>query len=163
VLIAACSSQKRAARLLTPDQKLLLEKYEKITQTDIDPKNSIPLYSSIDYYQGTPYRTGGTTRKGMDCSGFTSVVYKEAYNIKLPRTSETQFKASKKVRKRKLKQGNLVFFHIEEGKKVSHVGIYLANGKFAHASTSKGVRIDDLNDAYYKKHFKRGGKIKTAK
>ena len=152
---------RKTTMLLTPAQQQLLLRYEKLVDDEIDPLTGLNLYSSVDYYWGTPYRMGGTTRKGMDCSGFTSTVYKEAYNTVIPRSSMGQLEASKRVRKRRLKPGNLVFFKIEEGRKVSHVGIYLANGKFAHASSSKGVRIDDLNSPYYRQHFKRGGRIRT--
>jgi lipoprotein Spr len=98
--------------------------------------------------------------KGTDCSGFSLNLYKEVYKLDIPRSSEDQYKKSRHVRRRRLKEGQLVFFHIEKGKKVSHVGVYLGNHKFVHASTKKGVRIDDLRDKYYAKAFVCGGKFR---
>lgn len=145
---------------LSPKQNALIEKYEKITGENIIPVKSLSFYSSVDAYMGVPYKFGGMTRAGMDCSGYASIVYKEAYNITLPRTSQSQFEACKKVKMRKLEEGNLVFFNFEHKKSVTHVGVYLGGGKFAHASTSKGVRIDDLKADFYKEHFLAAGRLK---
>ncbi len=79
------------------------------------------------------------------------------YAVKLPRGTEDQCKLIDKVRQKNLEAGNLVFFKIEKGRKVSHVGVYLGNNKFVHASTSKGVRIDDMTDKYYKESYVGGG------
>jgi len=144
---------------LTPKQSALIEKYEKITGEDIVPVKSLSFYSSVDAYMGVPYKFGGTTKAGMDCSGYVFVVYKEAFNVTLPRTSQKQFEACKKIGKHKLKEGNLVFFNFEHQKKVTHVGVYLGGGKFAHASTSKGVRVDDLESDFYKEHFLDAGRV----
>jgi len=108
---------------------------------------------------GTPYKYGSMSKSGTDCSGFTKNVYKEACNIDLNRSAADQVKDVTLVDKDKLHFGDLVFFKIY-GNKVSHVGIYINDSKFAHASTKKGVTISDLNDAYYKKYFYKGGKIK---
>ncbi|MDQ3072215.1 MAG: C40 family peptidase [Bacteroidota bacterium] len=86
------------------------------------------------------------------------IVYKDVYDILLPRSSAEQYEKSKKVKKESLQTGDLVFFKIEKGGKISHVGIYLGNNKFVHASTSKGVRIDDLETEYYRKTFLSGGR-----
>ena len=158
---SAASCAPRATRMsLSPQQTDVIAKYERITGKHISPGRSLPFYTSVDAYMGVPYRMGGTTRSGMDCSGYVCVVYKEAYAMTLPRTSLAQYKAARRVGRRRLKEGNLVFFKIEKGKKVSHVGLYLGGGKFAHASTSKGVRVDDLNSDYYRKHFKKGGRMR---
>lgn len=96
---------------------------------------------------GVSYRYGGTTPAGFDCSGFVQYVFRKN-GISLPRTSYDQFKAGKSIAKSELKPGDLVFFNTY-GSGASHVGIYAGNAKFIHASTTKGVTYDSLNDPYY--------------
>lgn len=108
---------------------------------------SSQVVSAANKVMGTKYVYGGTTTKGFDCSGFIGYVYKKA-GVKLPRTSAAMYKTGKKVSKKNLKAGDLVFFNTS-GKGVSHVGIYIGNGKFAHSSSSKGVSVSKLNDPYY--------------
>lgn len=109
------------------------------------------LNSTINGLIGVKYKSGGTTAKGFDCSGFTSYVFKEL-GISLPRTSASQSKVGQKVDKADLIAGDLVFFNTS-GKGVSHVGIYVGDGKFAHASSSKGVIISELDSSYYKTRY----------
>ncbi len=115
---------------------------------------------------GTPYRYGGMSRRGTDCSGFTMAVYKDVYGITLAHNSKTQLKENcrKELSKSKLKTGDLVFF-VTNGKRtrkrnINHVGIYLGDGKFIHASTKRGVIINHLNDVYYQKNWVTGGRVK---
>lgn len=96
---------------------------------------------------GTKYVYGGTTTKGFDCSGFIGYVF-DSVGIDLPRTSSGMYATGDKVEKKDLQPGDLVFFNTS-GKGVSHVGVFIGDGKFAHASTSRGVRVDKLNDPYY--------------
>ncbi len=100
---------------------------------------------------GTPYRSGGTTPKGFDCSGFVGYTYKKAVGKKLSRTSASMYKQGQKVAKSKLKKGDLVFFNTS-GKGVSHVAIYIGSNKVIH-SVSKGVKIDSLSSSYWKKRY----------
>lgn len=109
------------------------------------------LNDVIDGVYGTPYRTAGTTTKGFDCSGFTMYVFKQ-FGIDLPHSSGAQSKLGKKVAKDELREGDLVFFNTS-GKGVSHVGIYVGDGKFAHSSSSKGITISSLSDSYYSKRY----------
>ncbi|WP_138756125.1 C40 family peptidase [Paenibacillus sinopodophylli] len=103
---------------------------------------------------GTPYKSGGTTSKGFDCSGFTSFVF-EKMGIELSRTSGSQAKSGTKVAKADLIPGDLVFFDTVGGNNstVSHVGIYIGDGKFAHSSSSRGVVTDKLNSSYYETRY----------
>jgi len=106
----------------------------------------------IEEYWGTRYKFGGSTRNGFDCSGFMCKIFDEAYSIKLPRNSKTQYKTGSNVSKSNLRYGDLVFFNTS-GYGVSHVGVYIGNGKFAHASSSKGVTISRLDNVYYKSRY----------
>jgi lipoprotein Spr len=117
------------------------------------------LKKEIESWLGTPYKYGGTTRQGIDCSAFCGQVYKNVYNITLGRSANDIYEQSKPVKKEDLREGDFVFFKINSSK-VSHVGIYLSQNKFVHASTSRGVVISDLTDTYYTKYFFSGGRIK---
>jgi lipoprotein Spr len=141
----------------------LINKYETIIGMPISPRRSLTLYKAIDGWIGVPYRYGGMTKSGTDCSGFTCAIFEEVYHIKLDHSSEGQLINDVRViNKRRLQEGDLVFFSIEDGKKVSHVGIYLGNHKFVHASAKKGVCINDMTERYYEQHFKRAGRVKPA-
>lgn len=105
-------------------------------------------------YLDTPYRYGGTTEKGMDCSAFTGLVYKNSLQINLPRSSADQYGVGDKVKSQDdLQFGDLVFFKTRRRASVSHVGIYIGERLFAHASTSKGVTVSSLDETYYKKRY----------
>ncbi|MBR4043799.1 MAG: C40 family peptidase [Bacteroidaceae bacterium] len=127
---------------------------------DIDMKDNHALYVESSQWIGVPYRGGGTTKRGVDCSGLTSAIYKKVYRKELERNSEDQRKKDcRKVKKGKLKEGDLVFFHNGRKKKrATHVGIYLKDKKFIHASTSQGVIISTLDEEYWKKHWLSGGR-----
>jgi len=104
-------------------------------------------------YLGTPYQYGGTSRRGIDCSGLSYQVYKEAVGIDLPRTADAQAEVGKAIPRSQAGPGDLVFFREPKAKKVTHVGILVSDGeegRFIHASTSKGVREDTLNNPYWK-------------
>jgi cell wall-associated NlpC family hydrolase len=104
-------------------------------------------------YLGTPYQYGGTSQKGIDCSGLSCQVYREAVGINLPRTADAQAEVGKAIPRSQAGPGDLVFFREPKASKVTHVGILISDGeegRFIHASTSKGVREDNLNDPYWK-------------
>ena len=105
------------------------------------------LAATAHSYLGTPYLMGGTTRRAIDCSAFTQNVY-AAHGIKLPRTADVQYNVGNKVPRGQEQPGDLVFFETYLPGP-SHVGIYLGNGKFIHASSSRGVTITPLNSYYF--------------
>ena len=101
---------------------------------------------------GTPYVWGGTTTKGFDCSGYTQYVMKRC-GITIPRTTTEQYKIGTFVSKSNLQPGDLVFLQNTYREGISHVGIYIGDGKMIHASSSKGVVISDLSSSYYVEHY----------
>jgi len=109
------------------------------------------LRSEVRQWIGTPYRYGGTSRKGIDCSGFVEMLYRDILICSIPGTTELQVKSGRAVSREKLHAGDLVFFRLPSNK--HHVGIYLGRTEFAHASTSRGVTISDLNDRYWHDYF----------
>lgn len=131
---------------------------EKLSVSQHEIQN-MELYRFVDQWVGTPYRYGGMSSSGVDCSGFSNVLYKEIYQTQLKRTARDIYGDSKPVAKTQLQEGDLVFFNIS-GKKASHMGVYLQNGYFVHASSSKGVVISNLSNSYYQKYFDRGGRIR---
>ena len=114
---------------------------------------NIPLMqNTINSFIGTPYMWGGNSRWGVDCSGFTKSVYSEQ-GILLPRVSREQYQVGKKVDYQNLSFGDLIFFNKSGYGMITHVGIYVGNGRFAHSCCSKGVTISSLNKGYYKKRY----------
>lgn len=109
--------------------------------------NSKQLVTAANSVMGVKYMRGGTTAKGFDCSGYIGYVYNKV-GVKLPRTSAGMYATGKSVAKKNLQAGDLVFFNTS-GRGVSHVGVYIGAGKFAHSSSSKGVSIAKINDPYY--------------
>jgi cell wall-associated NlpC family hydrolase len=125
-----------------------------------DIKNE-KLYRFIDDWMGTPNVPGGLDKKGVDCSGFTLLLEKEIFDKHVPRTAKQMAESVKRKFEEELKEGDLVFFDFN-GQKFSHVGVYLQNNRFVHVSTSKGVIISNLKDAWYYKYFSRCGSIRSS-
>ncbi len=120
--------------------------------------NKDKLTAAVDRLIGTPYRFGGDSERGIDCSAFTRRVYR-AQNVELPRNSRDQARVSVSVAHPSITTGDLVFFDTSINGGISHVGVYLGNNTFAHASSSKGVTRSSLKEKYYVKRFVKGGRI----
>lgn len=137
-------------------------KYAVMLDATVEKLNNLTLYQVIDKWWGTKYCLGGTTENCIDCSAFTQTIAKDVYEAQLPRTSQEQYNATYPISTEDLQEGDLVFFHTgRRGKRVSHVGFYLMNNKFVHASTSNGVMISDLTESYWKNRYKGAGRLKS--
>lgn len=142
-------------------------KYEDLitflAKKDLDINNiSNPELYAVSYaWLNTPYRYGGNSRNGIDCSRFAAMLQHAAMDISPSGgSSGDMFKMGIPVERDQLKEGDLVFFTIKAGR-ISHVGVYLQNGKFAHSSTSKGVIISDLSEDYWNRYFFKGARLQS--
>nr|WP_314741913.1 NlpC/P60 family protein [uncultured Haemophilus sp.] len=104
-------------------------------------------------WKGTRYRLGGTSRNGVDCSGFMQVTFRDLFGIDLPRMTVDQAKVGTKVARHEIKTGDLVFFNTGRGPNGKHVGVYVKNGQFLHASTKGGVIYSSMNSPFWSKTF----------
>lgn len=145
--------------LFTEQCKSLQFKYAQILNREVELLSNNSLFKFIDEWWQTHYRFGGTTRAGIDCSAFAGLLLSTVYAIKLPRTAREQYRACFKIDKENMQEGDMVFFNTTGG--VSHVGVYLGDGYFVHASVSNGVTISRLDDDYYRRKFIGGGRPLT--
>lgn len=123
---------------------------------DTDPRVSATRSDVMQHiidWLGTRYRFGGETRKGIDCSAFVREVFRSSFNVELPRTAEMQSSLGMTVNKDHLQFGDLVYFHTARHAWISHVGIYIGEGLFANASSSKGVTVASMDSKYWKKRY----------
>src|SRR5215204_1582777 len=131
-------------------------KYSLLLDIEVEMIKNISLFRLIDDWYGVKYIFGGTSKKGIDCSALMQVLFTSLYGISLPRTAKMQFDFSNRISRTELKEGDLLFFNTRGG--VSHVGFYLTNNKFVHAST-RGVAISDMFDPYYASRLIGAGRI----
>jgi len=118
------------------------------------------LVKTAASWLGTPYRYGSGSKRGTDCSGFVTSIYREVYGIKLSRSSHSMYAQNvKKVKKANLRTGDLVFFKRGPKQPIFHVGIYLKNGKFIHSATNGGVMVSSLKEPFYSKTYYAGGRV----
>lgn len=153
MLLDSCHTSRKTT---TTGKDALLEHYSKQLQARVTNKK---LYQFIDQWIGIPYRYGGKDRQGIDCSNFVFQCYQTVFRpIPYAPSHELANKIQNKS-KGNLQEGDLVFFKFG-GNKVSHVGIYLINNYFVHASTQKGVIISSLQENTYLKAYVSGGSYK---
>lgn len=156
LVVAQSKKGKGTTKNKLPKQSI--EKFYATHQLATNSACSPYLYYQVYDWVGTKYKYAGRTKKGIDCSGFVSAVYKNTYCINLLGGSKDIWPTVKPIEKTDLKEGDILFFKIKKGQ-ISHVGVYLGNDKFAHASVHSGVIISDLNEDYYKKYFFKGGRV----
>lgn len=132
-------------------------KYAIRLDVPVEALQNKSLYNLIDEWWGTPYRLGGSTHNGIDCSAFVQTLMFGVFSMQLPRTAREQKQQAEWIPTSDLREGDLVFFNTRGS--VSHVGVYLHNNKFVHASTSGGVMISDLNETYWSRKFLGAGRV----
>lgn len=111
--------------------------------------------TKVKEYLDIPYKPGGATKKGMDCSGFSKTVYSKLFGIELPHNSVGQFRlnALRKIDGKQMQPGDLIFFANAKRKRINHVGVYLSGRKFIHASSSQGIVVSSLDEEYWRNRF----------
>ena len=132
-------------------------KYAQVLNVEVESLTNKSLYEFVEDWLGTRYQFGGSSKSGIDCSSFSGLLQKNIYGLDLPRNARQQFESCEKISSEEMKEGDLVFFNTRGG--VSHVGVYLGNNYFVHASTSLGVIISNLDESYYKNRFVGAGRI----
>jgi cell wall-associated NlpC family hydrolase len=132
-------------------------KYAQLLNVNVESITNLSLFKFIEEWEGTRYRYGGATRKGIDCSAYSGTLLHTVYGFVAARTARDQYESCEKIDRENLREGDLVFFNTRRG--VSHVGVYLRNGFFTHASTGAGVTISNLDEAYYSKRYIGAGRV----
>ena len=163
LVLVGCSSKKSVTATATAGRYPGVPKQEVILEPSIKGERR-DLVQEIMTWIGTPYLYGGTTRKGVDCSGLVMEVYRKASGKKLPRSSRDQEQYCKKIKRGNLLAGDLVFFGtVKGGGRVSHVGMYIGGDKMVHASTSRGVMVSRIDDPYFGPRFFSAGRVPGVK
>jgi cell wall-associated NlpC family hydrolase len=118
------------------------------------------ILDHYDEWEGVRYKFGGNSRKGIDCSAYMQRIFKDEFSYSLPRTSHEQIKLGSRIAKNKLNTGDLVFFKTSSRER--HVGVYIGDGKFVHASTKVGVTVSELDNQYWKTKYDQARRINHA-
>ncbi len=146
--LAGCAGTRAAMEDSEPFIEDVTESPPHTEETQIKAR----LIREVERWRGTPYRYGGTGRSGFDCSGFTHRLYKDLFDIDLPRRAGDQARRGRRTTRDDLRVADLVFFVTPS--RTDHIGIYLGNGEFAHASTSSGVMISHLDESYWRESYR---------
>ncbi|WP_374166099.1 C40 family peptidase [Arcticibacter sp. MXS-1] len=158
-VLTCVSTQAQTTKKTTEDPDNLAKDYfSQIMGVALSATSNVKLYQFVYDWIGTPYRLGGDTKRGIDCSGFAYEVYEKVFNTVIGNNSRNIFSMVNPVSKDELQEGDLVFFKIRS-RAISHVGVYLGNNKFAHASSSRGVMISNLNESYWQRYYYKGGRL----
>ena len=142
---------------LSAEDRAFYQKYSKKFGIQFAGGENKDLIRAIDQWMGAPYQLGGCSNRGVDCSCFVQMVYAAVYGIALKRSSREMFGDVRPIAARDLREGDLLFLK-KPGGEISHVGIYLKQGKFAHVSTARGVIISSMQEECYRKYFYAGGR-----
>ncbi len=152
------NSQKKIKKvdepIITPEEyKKMIAQGKKVQKNSTNSSDNEIKEALMEFYKewkGVKYKFGGNSKRGIDCSAFTQRIFKEKFNVKIPRNTRTQVKSGQSINKSQLQLGDLVFF--KTGKYDRHVGVYMGDGRFMHASI-KGVKFTKLNKPFYKKAY----------
>ncbi|QJD94824.1 C40 family peptidase [Mucilaginibacter robiniae] len=160
--LTSCKS-KRAVMKGAPGevvrpQGFIADKYAELMGVDSKDITNGRLYNFIEQWAGTPYRFGGMDHDGIDCSGLALLLEQQVYGVNIPRMTSQQVNSIKRKYEDELQEGDLIFFDFD-GKKFSHVGVYLQNGYLVHASSRRGVIVVKLRDPAMYKYFSRAGSV----
>jgi probable lipoprotein NlpC len=136
----------------------IVNKYSKLLGVPADSITNIKLYTLIEQYSFTPYKFGGNDVGGVDCSGFSCVIEKQIFGVTIPRSTGSQAKVVDSKSISQLKEGDLVFLKLG-GSAINHVGVYLQNGYFVHATSNLGIILDNVNDPDTQQHFMACGSV----
>jgi lipoprotein Spr/probable lipoprotein NlpC len=148
--------------LTAMDLEMLAEISEKL-DIELDGSENLELLAAIESWMGTPYRYGGCTRFGVDWSCLIKNLYEEVFKLDLVRTSRDMFATLPHVDREEIREGDILVFRGRRGRRIGHVGLYLKNGKFVHASRSHGVTVSDMGDTYFRKRFVAGRRVIPSK
>ena len=163
VLLSACTTN--TAKNMHPETRVVgsedasslqasQDEFEKMV-SNLDVKSR--LMDQYASWKGVRYRLGGSTRKGIDCSAFVQRTFREQFGLELPRSTSEQQDSGKSISRSQLRTGDLVLFRA--GSTGRHVGIYIGNDQFVHASTSSGVTISSMNEPYWKKRYNEARRV----
>jgi lipoprotein Spr len=153
-------SQAQTSQKSSDPDNLAKEYFSQIMGVASNATTNTKLYQFVYEWLGTPYRLGGDSKRGIDCSKFSLAVYENVFNTTIGYNSRNQYSNVTPIRKNDLQPGDLVFFKIRS-RSITHVGVYLGDDKFAHASSSTGVMVSNLNEAYWKRYYYNGGRPKV--
>jgi lipoprotein Spr len=146
-----------ASKTVDPDN-LAKDYFSQIMGVAVSATSNLKLYQFVYDWIGTPYRLGGDGKNGIDCSGFAYQLYDKVFHTVIGNNSRNIFNMVNPVDKEDLKEGDLVFFKIKS-RSISHIGVYIGDNKFAHASSSRGVMISNLDESYWKRYYYKGGRL----
>ncbi|WP_039906840.1 bifunctional murein DD-endopeptidase/murein LD-carboxypeptidase [Candidatus Regiella insecticola] len=155
IMLSACSTpQKSNSHASWKNTRYVPYNSQNTFETRFIKSKILKQYTG---WKAVRYRFGGSSKKGIDCSAFVQLTFREQFGINLPRSTSAQQTVGKKIQRIKLKAGDLVLFRA--GPTGRHIGIYLDNNKFVHVSATTGVTISSLNDQYWKKRYHTGRRV----
>ncbi|MDX5419099.1 MAG: NlpC/P60 family protein [Hymenobacteraceae bacterium] len=138
---------------------LFYKRYSRKLGLKLDYSEDKDLLKTVTGWLGTPYSYGSSSKRGTDCSGFVTSIYREVYGIDLSRSSRSMFDDVTRIRKDSIRTGDLVFFRRSPKQPIFHVGIYLKDNKFVHSATNGGVMISSLREPYYRNYYYAAGRV----
>lgn len=160
----SCRSHKSAVdapQLVSYYEEAYVEVTPGASEEPAEPGEGSALKAELERWMGVPYRYSGHSLEGTDCSGLVVEVYAAVYGVVLPHHSADIFaQCCDEVSREELLEGDLVFFSFVRSGRISHVGVYIGDGRFVHASSSRGVVVSDMRDPYYVRGYVASGRVR---